>query len=181
MMSYQLAVMEAANTSTISDADRAKLSRPKIPTNVDGYNSLIEACKGVNEFLFTDRCEFVTLLQGTLLALYGNYHTYKHIEYFGRTIGAELLFQLTRAAEQLFGTATSEHQLLDGTLPSLDFDFLFNGIRNNNLNTSQSRPALFVPTPKHTRQHTPGPHNNHICEKGGGGGGGNTGGGTPGP
>jgi hypothetical protein len=103
------------------------------------------------------------------------------MEYFGRTIGAELLFQLTQAAEQLFGTATSGHQLLDGTLPSLDFDFLVNGIRNNNLNTSQTRPALFVPTLKHTQQHTPGPRNERIREKGGGGGGGNTGGGTPSP
>jgi hypothetical protein len=85
-MSHQLAVMEAANTSTTSDVNQAKLGRPKIPTNVDGYNSVIEACKEVNEFLFTDRCEFVTLLQGTLLALYGNYHANKHMEYFGRTI-----------------------------------------------------------------------------------------------
>jgi hypothetical protein len=108
MMSHQLAVMEAANTSTTSNVDRAKLCRPKIPTNVDGYNSVKEACKEVNEFLFTDRCEFVTLLQGTLLALYGNYHAYEHMEYFGRTIGAKLLFQLARAAAQLFGTATSE-------------------------------------------------------------------------
>jgi hypothetical protein len=180
-MSHQLAVMEAANTSTTSGANRAKLGRPKIPTNVDGYNSVIKACKEVNEFLFTDRCEFVTLLQGTLLALYGNYHAYEHMEYFGRTIGAELLFQLTWAAEQLFGTATSKHQLLDSTLSSLDFDFLVNGIHNNNLNTSQSRPTLFVPTLEHTRQHTPGPRNERIHEKGGGGGGGNTGGGTPSP
>jgi hypothetical protein len=144
MMSHQLAVIEAAKTSTTSDVDRTKLGRPKIPTNVDGYNSVIEACKEVNEFLFTNRCEFITLLQGTLLALYGNYHAYEHMEFFGRTIGAELPFQLTRASEQLFGTATSEHQLLNGTLPSLDFDFLVNGIRINNLNTSQSRPALFV-------------------------------------
>jgi hypothetical protein len=78
--------------------------------HVDGYNSVIEACKEVNKFLFTDRCEFVFLLQGTLLALYGNYHACKNMEYFGRTIGAELLFQLTRAAEQLLGTATSEQQ-----------------------------------------------------------------------
>jgi hypothetical protein len=178
MMSHQLAVIKAAKTSTTSDVDRAKLGRPKIPTNVDSYNSVIEACKEVNEVLFTNHCEFVTLLQGTLLALYGNYHACEHMEYFGRTIGAELLFKLTRAAEQLFGTATSEQQLLDGTLPSLDFDFLVNGIC---INTSQSRPALFVPTPKHTRQHTPVPRNDRIRDRGGRGDGGNNGGGTPSP
>jgi hypothetical protein len=167
-MSHQLAVIEAAKTSTTSNVNRAKIDRPKIPTNVDGYNSVIEACKEVNNVLFTGHCKFVTLLQGTLLALYGNYHAYKHMEYFGRTIGTELLFQLTRATEQLFGTATSEHQLLDGPLLSLDFDFLVNGICNNNLNTSQSRPALFVPTPKHTRQHTPVPRNDRIRDRGGG-------------
>jgi hypothetical protein len=86
------------------------------------------------------------------------------MKYSGRTIGAELLFQLIRAAEQLFGTATSEQQLLDGTLLSLDFDFLVNGIRNNNLNTSQSQLALFVLTPKHTRQHIPSPRNDRICD-----------------
>jgi hypothetical protein len=169
LMSHQLAVIEAAKTSTTSDIDQAKLGRPKIPTNVDGYNSFIEACKEVNEFLFTDRCEFISLLQGTLLALYGNYHAYEHMKYSGRTIGVELLFQLTQAAEQLFGTATSEQQLLDGTIPSLDFDFLINGIHNNNLNTSQSQLALFVPAPKHTRQHTPSPRNDRIRDRGGGG------------
>lgn len=181
MMSQQLALIEAATNNYTTDHEKVKLGRPKIPTNVDGYNSVIEACKDVNDFLFTDRCDFVFLLRASLLALYENYHAYEHMEYFGRTIGAELLFQLTRAAEQLFGTATSEQQLLDGILPSLDFDFLINGIRNNNLNTSQSRPALFIPAPKTARiqPQTPSPRGDRNRDRGGGGN--NRGGNTPSP
>ena len=154
MMSHQLAINEAANQTSTTDVERTKLGRPKIPKTVDGYNSVIESCKEVNEFLFTDRCEYVELLQGCLLALYKNYHTFEHMDDFGKSVGAELLYQLTRAAEQIYGTATSEHQLLEGNLPHLDFDFLVTGIRNNNLNTSQSRPQLFVPTSKKLRHPT---------------------------
>ena len=176
MMSHQLAINDEALYSTTSDIDKTKLGCLKLPTSVDGYNLVIEACKDVNNFLFSSRGEYVYLLQASLIALYENHHAYEHMENFGRTFGAEILFQLTRAAEQLYGQATSEHQLLQGHLPTLNFDFLVNGIRNNNLNTSQSRPLLFVPAAKKPRlpppQQTPrGGGSGSTNGRGGGGGG----------
>ena len=180
MMSHQIAINDEALCTT-SDIDKTKLGRPKLPTSVDGYNSVIEACKTVNDFLFSLRGELVVLLQASLLALYENHHAYEHMENFGRSFGAEVLFQLTRATEQIYGQATSESQLLQGHLPSLNFDFLVNGIRNNNLNTSQARPLLFVPTQKKQRVQTPSTR----TARGGGSspttGGGNGGRGAGGP
>jgi hypothetical protein len=181
MMAHQIAINNEALCTT-SDIDKTKLGRPKLPTSVDGYNSVIEACKEVNDYLFADRGEFVILLVSCLLALYENHHAYEHMDNFGKTFGAEVLFQLTRAAEQLYGQATSEQQLLQGHLPTLNYDFLVNGIRNNNLNTSQSRPLLFVPAQKKHRNPPPPPRTPRGNGGGGSnGGGGNGNGGTPSP
>jgi hypothetical protein len=104
------------------------------------------------------------------VSLYENHHAYKHFDNFSLVLGAEILFQLTRASEQFFGQATSEYQLLRGRLPTLNFDFLTNGIRNNNLNTSQSSPLFFVPTQKKPRVPPPAPHTNRDGVGNGGGG-----------
>ena len=145
MMSHQISINEQSDSPTTSDIDKTRLGRPKIPDGASGTTSTIESCALVNDFLWAPRCPYVNLAQGSLLALYeGNQH-YEHQTSFGTTVGAECLFQLTRGAEQFFGQATSERQLLQGQLPTLNFNFLIEGIRNNNLNTSQTRPSLFVP------------------------------------
>ena len=171
MMSRQITINDESMYTTTSDIDKTKLGRPKLPTSVDGFNSVIEACKDIIEFLYSDRCAYVKLLHSCLLSLYENHHTYDNYDNFSLVLGAEILFQLTRAAEQFFGQATSEYQLLQGRLPTLKFDFLTNGIRNNNLNTSQSRPPIFVPTQKKPRVPPPAPRTNRGS--GGTGGGGN--------
>jgi hypothetical protein len=175
MMSRQITINDESMYTTTSDIDKTKLGRLKLPTSVDGFNSVIEACKEIIDFFYSDRCIYVKLLHSCLLSLYVNHHAYENLDNFSLVLGAEILFQLTRAAEQFFGQATSEYQLLQGRLPTLNFDFLTNRICNNNLNTSQSRPLIFVPTQKKTQVPPPAPRTSRGGG-GNGGGGGNKGG-----
>jgi hypothetical protein len=56
IMSRQIKINDESMYTTTSDINKIKLGRPKLPTSVDGFNSVIEACKEVNKCFYADRC-----------------------------------------------------------------------------------------------------------------------------
>ena len=82
---------------------------------------------------------------------------------FQWTIGAEILWQVTRGTEYFFNTKVSEAHIREKRFPTVGLSWLASAIERNNVPLSNGRPKVF--TAPQTRKMPP-PSNGHNSHNG---------------
>jgi len=144
-----------ASVVTVSDINKTKHGTPLIPKSVDGVINVLECQVRVLYFLFTARCPLAIELATIVSAMTECHTILANIEDFQWTIGAEILWHVTRAKEKCFDTKTLEQNLRDGQFPKANLAWLAMQIRNNTVQMSVGRPVVFLPpvVPNKKRPH----------------------------
>ena len=139
----QLTLNREASCVTADDIERTKSGTPIIPPTVDGVLNVLECQVLVLQFLFGPYCPLARGIRLCIAKLHKAHSTLANTANFRWTIGAEILWQITKATTEFFDHKATEADVQARRLPSADLQWLADAIDRGCVICS-TRPAMFT-------------------------------------